>query len=73
MSNVIYRIGKEDTLQGSFFVIQDTLDGAPIFCVYFKRIGERPEHYYVENYLTAKEACLEVDRQVSKWIGYDIQ
>lgn len=73
MSDIIYRVGKENTPQGSFFVLQDTLDDSPIFCVYFKRTGEKPEEYYVDNYRTAKEACLEVDRQVSKWIGYDIQ
>lgn len=66
--SIIYRVGKEDTPQGSFFVLQDTLNDAPVFCVYFKRIGTRPEEYYVDNFLTAKEACLEVDRQVAKWL-----
>lgn len=65
---IIYRIGKEDTPQGSFFVLQDVLNNAPIFCVYFKRTGDKPEEYSVENFLTAKEACLEVDQQVAKWL-----
>lgn len=69
MSNVIYRVGKKDTPQGSFYATSGQFDGKPYYEVYFKRTVEPRDHYLYDGFNCPKEACKAVDALVKKWLS----
>lgn len=66
---IIYRVGKEDTAAGSFWVEQDILDGAPYYQVFFKRTIAPQHHYLAQDFRDAKHACMYVDHLVRHWLN----